>query len=55
MGIDATMPFGYETDFARPLYPVDRVDLKQWFDDATITKAKSQMRGWAEVLARTGR
>jgi UbiD family decarboxylase len=55
MGIDATMPFGYETDFARPVYPVDRVDLKNWFDEATITRAKSMMHGWVEVLARTGR
>src|SRR5919109_1075738 len=36
MGIDATMPFGCEQGFARPLYPVDRVDLKEWFDEATI-------------------
>ncbi len=55
MGIDATMPFGYETDFQRPVYPVDRVELKKWFDDAQIDKGKSLMRGWVEVLARTGR
>ena len=55
MGIDATMPFGYETDFARPIYPVDRVDLKKWFSDAEIARGKSVMRGWVEVLARTGR
>jgi 4-hydroxy-3-polyprenylbenzoate decarboxylase len=55
MGIDATMPFGYEQDFARPLYPVDRVDLKEWFDEATIGKARSVMHGWVESLARTGR
>jgi 3-polyprenyl-4-hydroxybenzoate decarboxylase len=23
MGIDATVPFGYESDFLRPVYPVD--------------------------------
>ena len=28
MGIDATVPFGYESDFMRPVYPVDKVDLK---------------------------
>ena len=55
MGIDATMPFGYETDFQRPVYPIDRVDLKKWFDDAQITKGKSLMHGWVESLARTGR
>ncbi len=55
MGIDATVPFGYEQDFHRPVYPVDRVDLKKWFDDAQITRGKSVMHGWVEVLARTGR
>jgi 4-hydroxy-3-polyprenylbenzoate decarboxylase len=55
MGIDATMPFGYETDFHRPVYPVDRVDLKKWFSDKDIVRAKSLMRGWVESLARTGR
>jgi len=55
MGIDATMPFGYEQDFHRPVYPVDRVDLKKWFSDAEIAKGKSIMHGWVEVLARTGR
>jgi 4-hydroxy-3-polyprenylbenzoate decarboxylase len=55
MGIDATMPFGFETDFQRPVYPVDRVDLKTWFDDTQITRGKAMMRGWVESLARTGR
>jgi gallate decarboxylase subunit C len=55
MGIDATMPFGYEQDFARPIYPVDRVDLKKWFGEADISRGKSVMHGWVEVLARTGR
>ena len=55
MGIDATMPFGYETDFARPVYAVDRVDLHKWFGDQDIARAQAQMRGWVEVLARTGR
>ena len=27
MGIDATVPFGYESDFMRPVYPVDRIEL----------------------------
>jgi 4-hydroxy-3-polyprenylbenzoate decarboxylase len=55
MGIDATLPFGYETDFARPLYPIDRVDLSRWFPRADIERGKAAMRGWVEVLARTGR
>jgi 4-hydroxy-3-polyprenylbenzoate decarboxylase len=55
MGIDATMPFGYESDFARPVYAVDRVDLAKWFGARDIARAQSLMRGWVEVLARTGR
>ena len=55
MGIDATVPFGYEQDFHRPAYPVDKVDPKKFFSDADIAKAKERMRGWVEVLARTGR
>ena len=55
MGIDATMPFGFEQDFHRPVYPVDRVDLKKWFSDADIARGKALMRGWVESLARTGR
>jgi 4-hydroxy-3-polyprenylbenzoate decarboxylase len=54
MGIDATVPFGYEQDFHRPVYPIDRVDPKKFFSAEEIAKAKSRMRGWVEVLARTG-
>jgi 4-hydroxy-3-polyprenylbenzoate decarboxylase len=55
MGIDATLPFGYESDFARPLYPIDRVDLQRWFNQADIDRGKALMKGWVEVLARSGR
>ncbi len=56
MGIDATVPFGYEQDFHRPVYPVDRVQLSQWFKPEEIARAKELMKGqWGEVLARTGR
>ena len=55
MGIDATLPFGYESDFARPLYPIDRVDLSRWFSQGDIERGKALMKGWVEVLARTGR
>jgi 4-hydroxy-3-polyprenylbenzoate decarboxylase len=55
MGIDATIPFGYEQDFHRPVYPVDRVELNKWFGETDITRAKSLMKGWVESLSRTGR
>src|SRR5436853_1728642 len=55
MGIDATVPYGYEQDFHRPVYPVDRVDPLKFFPASDVERAKQRMRGWVEVLARTGR
>ena len=55
MGIDATVPFGYESDFMRPVYPVDRVKPEDFFTEADIANAKSRMAGWVLSLARTGR
>ncbi|MDP6560492.1 MAG: UbiD family decarboxylase [Candidatus Binatia bacterium] len=55
MGIDATVPFGYESDFLRPVYAVGKVDLKNVFKDSDIQNAKSRMKGWVQSLARTGR
>ncbi len=31
MGIDATVPFGYESDFLRPVYPIDSVNPAKFF------------------------
>src|SRR5712691_5605980 len=55
MGIDATVPFGYEQDFHRPVYPIDKVDPLKFFSQAELDRAKERMHGWVEVLARTGR
>jgi 4-hydroxy-3-polyprenylbenzoate decarboxylase len=55
MAIDATVPYGFENDFMRPVYPIDRVDPRTWFDGEQIAKAKSLMKGWAQTLSRTGR
>jgi len=55
IGVDATVPYGLENDFMRPVYPIDRVDPANWFDGTQIAKAKTLMKGWAEVLSRTGR
>ncbi|MBI4522871.1 MAG: UbiD family decarboxylase [Deltaproteobacteria bacterium] len=55
MCIDATVPFGYENDFLRPVYAVGKVNLKNFFSDAQINNAKSRMKGWVLSLARTGR
>jgi 4-hydroxy-3-polyprenylbenzoate decarboxylase len=55
MGIDATVPFGYESDFMRPVYPVDKVKPESFFSKKDIENAKSRMQGWVHSLARTGR
>src|SRR3989454_3787546 len=54
MAIDATIPFGYEQDFQRPVYPIRQVSLEKFLSADQIAKGKSLMRGWVEVLARTG-
>jgi UbiD family decarboxylase len=57
MAIDATVPYGYENDFMRPVYPIDRVDPAGWFDGDQIAKGKALMKtqSWAEVLSKSGR
>ena len=57
MGIDATVPYGYESDFLRPVYPVDTVFPEKFFSDEQIAHAKTYMekKGWVHSLARTGR
>src|SRR5207249_10266663 len=57
IAIGATVPYGFENDFMRPVYPIDKVDPSGWFDADQIEKGKAAMKTstWAEVLARTGR
>ena len=55
MGIDCTVPFGYESDFLRPVYAVESVKLSDWFTDEQIANGKDRMKGWVTSLARTGR
>ena len=55
MGIDATVPFGYEQDFHRPAYAVDSVNPIDWFGKQGTEHIQSYMHGWVKSLARTGR
>ena len=55
MGIDATVPFGYEQDFHRPVYAVDKVNPADWFGKQEVARIESGMKGWVCSLARTGR
>ncbi len=54
MGIDCTVPYGYESDFLRPQYPVGKVKLEDFFTKDQIKNVKDRMKGWTELLARTG-
>lgn len=55
MGIDATVPYGYEGDFMRPRYPIDNVKLSKYFKDDQIKRAVSRRGGWPELLSKSGR
>ncbi len=55
MGIDATVPYGYEEDFMRPVYPVDRVKLEDFFSKDDIANVTGRLKGWTELLAKSGR
>jgi len=55
LAIDATVPFGYESDFMRPVYPIDKVKPEDFFSAKDLENAKSRMQGWVRTLARTGR
>jgi 4-hydroxy-3-polyprenylbenzoate decarboxylase len=55
MGIDATVPYGYENDFHRPVYGVNLVKPEDFFPAKDIETMKSRMAGWVLSLARTGR
>ena len=54
MGIDATVPFGYESDFLRPVYPVDKVKPEDFFTKKDIENAKSRMQRLGEVAGADG-
>jgi 4-hydroxy-3-polyprenylbenzoate decarboxylase len=55
MGMDCTVPYGYESDFLRPQYAVDQVKPSDFFSDGDIKNMKDRMHGWVHSLARTGR
>lgn len=55
MGIDATVPYGYEKDFMRPRYPIDRVALSRFFKREDIERATARRSGWPELLSKSGR
>ena len=55
MGIDCTVPFGFESDFLRPVYPIEKVDPTDFFTDDQLANTKARMKGWVQSLAKYGR
>jgi hypothetical protein len=54
IGIDATVPYKYTDAFLRASYPIDVVNLKDFFSDEQINKAKSFQEAYAKWFAETG-
>lgn len=56
IAIDATIPYGFEEDFHRPVYAVEKVPLERFFSREQIEKGRKYMTDvWARILAKTGR
>lgn len=52
LAIDATVPFEMKWAFERPLH--HRVDLKKWFSEAQIQKAKEPQWSYHKFLSESG-
>ncbi|MDP2644766.1 MAG: UbiD family decarboxylase [Desulfobacterales bacterium] len=55
IGIDATVSLKAKAHFERAHYPVDKIDLKKWFNDAQLAKARSMQSDYGKLLGATGR
>ena len=54
IGIDATVPYKYTDAFLRASYPINVVNLKDFFTDEQIKKAKSFQEPYAKWFAEAG-
>jgi len=54
MAIDATRPFIYKEAFERARYEVQLVDLKKFYTEAEIAKAKESQKDYAKFMADRG-
>ena len=54
IGMDATVPLIYRDDFERASYPVETVDVKDWFTEEQVAKAKSYQESYAKFFAESG-
>jgi 4-hydroxy-3-polyprenylbenzoate decarboxylase len=54
IGIDATIPYQYKDAFKRASYPIEVVNLKDWFTEEEIEKSKSFQGAYAKWLSESG-
>jgi hypothetical protein len=54
IGVDATVPYQYRDAFLRASYPIDVVNLKNWFTNEQIEKAESFQEPYAKWFSETG-
>lgn len=52
--IDATVPVDMQDEFQRAEYPVDHVELTDWFDEEDVDDALDDVEGWVKFLAEKG-
>lgn len=57
LAIDATVPYGeLEETYDRPEYPIDLVDVADWFTAEELEYAEAERQpGWSELLSKSGR
>jgi UbiD family decarboxylase len=54
IGVDATVPFQYRDAFERASYPIELVNLENWFTGEQINKAKSFQEAYAKWFSEAG-
>lgn len=55
IGIDATVPAKAKAHFERACFAVDKIDLKRWFNNRDLAKARSMQSEYGKTLGVTGR
>ena len=54
VGMDATLPFSMRDKYKRAHYPVDNIELSQWFSEAEIVKARRSQSEYAQIVSKMG-
>jgi hypothetical protein len=54
LAIDATVPFLAKERYERAHFPVEAIDLKNWFTQNEIEEIKANQSEYAKVLSKTG-